>query len=401
MKAWIEGLGGTIEELPPEEVARIDAKRREAAKRSKQQQQQRKKKDESASPAAVTSPTSASPVNEAPANFDSLRELIAQPSSPLPQAAPETIDSSAIHAEVREQTKWLKAHSNALKQLPDATQKVVKSAVESATKKLAKDFAQSARAAFVEVNQQDLEPKLEEMVFRAVRETFQRSLIPAIEASVERMFSQIEDSMKVVVEKSTQNDSAKIDALGAQLRELTDMVRRLESSPSRGFAPAAEPAAPAAKPFTFEELRRWMHDEHRVSDAFEAALESRNVSLLEQLCEVCTPRDIATCSQAIVLCVVQQLSVDLPTLSQDANDEAGERLAMRMTWLKQCTLRLQLGDPTTKKHLLKTLATVRTNVDQAARNLMAQPQHDQLAMDMQLVVHVINSILGSSRSSSS
>lgn len=184
------------------------------------------------------------------------------------------------------------------------------------------------------------------------------------------MFTQIEDSVKVVVEKSQQGDSAKIDALSAQVHQLSEMVRRLETGQSVGVAAVAH-ESPVSQRYTFEELRGWLQNEHRVSDAFEAALEARDPTLLEQLCSVAKPREvIANCSQAILLCIVQQLSVDLPVLSNSVTDAAVERLNLRANWLKQCTLQIKGDEPTTRKHLSKTLTKVKDSVQQVCWNTL-------------------------------
>ena len=176
---------------------------------------------------------------------------------------------------------------------------------------------------------------------------------------------QIESSVKVMVESNKHTANAQIEALSAEVRELTQAVKNLEANRGTDLGAILTEAKPHA--YGFEELQDWIQNQNRVSDAFEAALEAKNLALLERLCEIVHPRTVADhCSQVILLCIVQQLSIDLPTLSNSPSDEAVARLTIRANWLKQCSLKLRPSDPTTQPHLAKTLTKVRSSVEKVS-----------------------------------
>ena len=176
------------------------------------------------------------------------------------------------------------------------------------------------------------------------------------------MFSQLEASFKPLLETQNRQAAAQIDALTTEVHELTRVVGELKAGQTVDVPEVAEENE--TKAFTIEELRGWVEKEGRVSDAFEAALEARNPQLLEQLCTIVQPRDaVKSCSQAILLCIVQQLSVDLPQLSTSQGQDVVDRLNLRANWLKECSIKLNSSDASIQQFLSTVLKKVRVNVE--------------------------------------
>ncbi|CAM9871089.1 unnamed protein product [Phaeothamnion confervicola] len=141
--------------------------------------------------------------------------------------------------------------------------------------------------------------------------------------------------------------------------------------------PPPPPASPPAHPL--DDIRALLAA-GRVNEAIDKALAASEVRMVvwtcRQLDHSAVPRHL---SQGALLCLLSQLSTDLPL---DA--------ATKLLWLQGCALALRTGDSTIAQFVPAVLRQVRTALEEAAPEIRAEGPH--AASTLSLLSHVITSL---------
>lgn len=235
----------------------------------------------------------------------------------------------------------------------------------------------------------DMVDRVVDEVRQPVRESFKECfrdiIIPSFQAATQKMFEQIhEHVLKGATASTVAGRQGAVDGeITAQLKQLTSLVDGLSRKVDRLQAGAANGHVPEEEPLTQEKRQQesllMLLCARDYEEAFKFALGAQNIGLVAFACEQCEPRDVLSTrppqlSQMIILCLVQQLGVDLST-----------NLPLKINWLQQALLVMNPRDPAIVGFVGTVLHETQVSLDQ-----VPEAERDS---QYTLLHHVLNSLI--------
>ncbi|XP_031478958.1 enhancer of mRNA-decapping protein 4 isoform X2 [Nymphaea colorata] len=297
------------------------------------------------------------------------------------------------------------------KAIPSAiTESFQKGFSDKAINQLEKSLTSKLETALTRQLQTQFQTSVKQVLHDGVRSTIESSLIPAFELSCKAMFEQIDSTFQkgmgeyvAAVQQQLETTHSNLSlTLRDGISSLSSAVQTLNTDIADGqrkiLAFACARANPAMDPMSnsllsngpqvevpldpTKELTRLI-SEHKFEEAFTAALQRSDLSLVSWLCSQVDLQGILSTSplplsQGVLLSLVQQLACDL-----------GNETTRKLSWVTEAAMALNPSDPMIIMH-------ARPILEQVYQMLMRQRAVTTAsgeANSIRMVIHVITSIL--------
>ncbi|KAF9912845.1 hypothetical protein EC991_008711 [Linnemannia zychae] len=314
----------------------------------------------------------------------------------------------------------------------DAAAKTLPSAIEAAVsenveKVMAGDDFMTNLTAQVATT---IRPSIED----SFKESFTKVLIPSYQKATQAMFQQIHSAFQSGIEDLTaanQKDHESIEALTTNIKKVAATVEGIQA----GFAQAqhAQSEAPLGGPGRLDSQRRSIasglqrtlqgeeysgastYGSRRTSQqtspteskqtsvinqliaygdfegAFTQALSTNEPSAVFHICSKVSPRAVfqqtssnpnGTLSQPVLLALTHHL----------ANDQLGQNLGIRLTWLQEILMRLDPKDPLLGEHMARILPIVQSRLETTYSELANSGEANPHLHTLQLLLRYVHSM---------
>jgi hypothetical protein len=202
---------------------------------------------------------------------------------------------------------------------------------------------------------------LRDSVEEAVRQCFQDVLLPGVLASAREMFSQMNDALQKSAERQIENEDHEqevLEELKGAAQNLSRISQVLDSQLAelneRGAAGPARREPQSAEDDALVAARDALA-KGNVEAAFLAVLSSGRLELVVWLCRQFAPQHAFgehELPNHIILSLIQQLAFNLR-----------DDVSLKLQWLDEALLAINLDDPTISEHVGPILEQVQANVD--------------------------------------
>jgi hypothetical protein len=239
----------------------------------------------------------------------------------------------------------------------------------------------------------ELVSRLQKQVQEGFRQSFIQ-IVPAFETALSRIFAQIDESFRVNVGDRITNSVSKFSEIEASVSRMmketlattqeisfkAEEIRHYSISGggvggvSGGFRSATPPT------FNFRE----MLVTGRADEAFTTALGMNDVEIVVRVCkEADTLKanvDSLKLSQPVILCIMQQLAVAFTT-----------HTGVKLTWLKNCALALNVSDPSIERYSSSILGAIQKQMKDQSDLFIPPNPHAAEYKTLALLVHSLSS----------
>lgn len=266
------------------------------------------------------------------------------------------------------------------------------------------------------------------------KESFTQVLIPSYQKATQAMFQQIHSAFQSGIEDLTtanQKDHESIEALNTNIKKITSNVEGIQASLAQ--AQHAQSEAPLGGPGRLDSQRRSIasglqrtlqgedysgasnYGSRRTSQqtspteskqtsainqliaygdfegAFTQALSTNEPSAVFHICSKVSPRAVfqqtssnpnGTLSQPVLLALTHHL----------ANEQLGQNLGIRLTWLQEILMRLDPKDPLLGDHMARILPTVQARLEATYSEVASSGEANPHLHTLQLLLRYVHSM---------
>ncbi|CAN6450434.1 unnamed protein product [Victoria cruziana] len=281
---------------------------------------------------------------------------------------------------------------------------------DKAVNQLEKSLSSKLETTLTRQLQTHFQTSVKQVLHDGVRSTIESSLIPAFELSCKAMFEQIDSTFQkgmgeyvAAVQQQLETTQSNLSlTLRDGINSLSSAVQTLNTDIADGqrkiVAFACARANPAMNPMSnsllsngpqvevppdpTKELTRLI-SEHKFEEAFTAALQRSDLSLVSWLCSQVDLQGLLSTSplplsQGVLLSLVQQLACDL-----------GNETSRKLSWVTEAAMALNPADPMIITHARPILEQVYQMLVRQRAVSTASGEANSIRM----VIHVITSIL--------
>ena len=267
---------------------------------------------------------------------------------------------------------------------------VISKVLDSKTQKLIDAVKQGVRS--------DISNIVREPVSKEVKDFFTTTINPAFESSCERMFRQIDETFQQGIQqhftKLKQNSTA---STTQQLTKIADNLSRVcETLVENSMAPPVPvvvpespslPSSPlpAALPPNEVSIINQYLSSRSYQAAFYHALGLENLDMVLYTCSKLKPSDIFLSNgpnqltQPVLLCLLQQLSNDLPKSAH-----------LKINWLSECLIKLDLSDAQIAPCAPQVLSQILFNIEKSKQTVNDPSLYPKLQALMQTLAQLRN-----------
>ncbi|KAG0288097.1 hypothetical protein BGZ96_008076 [Linnemannia gamsii] len=314
----------------------------------------------------------------------------------------------------------------------DAAAKTMPSAIETAVSEnvekvmAGSDFLTNLTAQVAT----NIRPSIED----SFKESFTKVLIPSYQKATQAMFQQIHSAFQSGIEDLTaanQKDHESIEALNTNIKKIASNVEGIQASLAQ--AQHAQSEAPLGGPGRLESQRRSIasglqrtlqgedysgasnYGSRRTSQqtspteskqtsainqliaygdfegAFTQALSTNEPSSVFHICSKVSPRAVfqqtssnpnGTLSQPVLLALTHHL----------ANEQLGQNLGIRLTWLQEILMRINPKDPLLGDHMARILPTVQARLESTYSEVANSGEANPHLHTLQLLLRYVHSM---------
>jgi len=192
-----------------------------------------------------------------------------------------------------------------------------------------------------------VQPELQVAVSKAASDqfsaAFENSIIPAFQGGVSEMFKQIQGSFDAGMQKLASANTAGAQEIArdmkAQIAALHAKIQQVDSKLESLLQVQASHSAILSRvqmedaPVVANPLE--LLGEGKIAEAVEASLEMKDMDVILALLAEMTPAQLTdNCSKILILCMTQQLAVDL------SDTDPAEGLSVRLDWIKNLVVHI-------------------------------------------------------------